>query len=227
MDNPNPIPQQPPLPKAGNRFPIKYIAALALVIILVAGAYFVLRPSSIPGPGGSTANNSSLQSTGNISTVQGQNISSYLINESEAASIVGGGGHYSAKNANSTQLSTAPAIYGVVAGASMAYNITIGNSTGAVIESVLLAKNTTGTYNFALNAFSYYFNLTGVSKPSLATTDGMGYIYASSNSLNTTLGNSMIIIGKKNSEVVVFLASSRSAIPSVQYVAANVSKRLP
>ena len=172
MDNSNPTSQQTPLPKSGNTFPIKYVAALVLVIILVAGAYFVLMPSSNSGQGGSTANNSTLQSTGNINV--SQSVSSYLLNESEAASMVGSGGYYSVKNANSTQLSSAPLIYGIIAGASMRYNITSGNSRGAIIESVLVARNITGTYNFALNAFSYYFNLTGVSKPSLATADNRG-----------------------------------------------------
>ena len=227
-------------PKEKGKLPLRYAAAVALVIIVAIGAYFYLFSNKTVAD---TTTTSTVQST-TIPTVITTSVATttipyartgnYYLSQMQAASIMRNMGAYSESSLNVSQISR-NSTHGLDWEYDVWYNITGTIQQAWLHEQVLIAQNSTAVnstqiYGFYSEVFDQQYHPTGASNIQTAinaTMDGMVY---NSSSYSFPGANQtdyvVVLVGKKDNSAVYLLIQSPIPI-SVSSAVSAVAQDLP
>jgi hypothetical protein len=230
--------QQPQQEK--GKLPLRYAAAMALVIIVAIGAYFYLFSNKTVAVVTTT---STVQSTTiptvittsvAATTIPYARVGNYYLSQLQAASIMRNMGVYSENSLNVSQVSKNDT-HGLDWEYDVWYNLTGTTQNAGLHEQVLIAQNSTAAnstqiYGFYSEVFDQQYHPSGVSNIQTAinaTMDGMVY---NSSSYSFPEANQtdyvVVLVGKKDNSAVYMLIQSPIPV-SVSSVVSAVAQDLP
>ena len=227
-------------PKEKGKLPLRYAAAVALVIIVAIGAYFypfsnktvikvtttsTVQPTTIP-----TLITTSVATT----TIPYTGMGNYYLSQAQTASIMRNMGTYSESSLNISQISRNDT-HGLDWEYDVWYNITGTTQTAWLHEQVLIAQNSTAInstqiYGFYSEVFDQQYHPSGASNIQTAinaTMDGM--VYNSSSYSFPGTGQTdyvVVLVGKKDNSAVYLLIQSPIPV-SVSSVVSAIAQDLP
>ncbi|MDE1859984.1 MAG: hypothetical protein KGH67_05675 [Candidatus Micrarchaeota archaeon] len=218
------------------------IPIIAIIIILVLG--IVGYSTFFSNPHTTQITNKTTQpSTQPTSTItlpnQGNTTSTQIyMSETQASSLIGNGGNYTASPLNQSSLSFFPSNLSITGGYSMQYINNSNPSQKSITEIVLLTQKQNMTYDSLLSEYSIqYFNKTffenGANYGATiqiafnATTNGMTYSWSSSHDNGSVTPYVIAIIGKKNNVVSFITIINNQSLPSPSLVASLMAENMP